>query len=195
MLFDDYNKIDLTLLTLEDLDDYLNGDKLKKVLIDKDYRIKKDIVPTDIAYHLKKPSAREYDDCCNEFWFVTTYVVKGLCRKEILFATDHLNRILRFELLRMISWKIGIEKGFSLSVGKSYKFLDKYIPEDLWNRFLSTYRMDSYENVWRSLFICHQLFREVSKEVAELLGFAYPEYDKNVTKHTKDMYEKYVLTQ
>lgn len=192
MLFDDYNKIDLTLLPLEDLDDYLNGANLIKVLIDKDCRIKRDIVPTDIDYHVRKPSAREYDDCCNEFWHVTPYVVKGLCRKEILFAIDHLNQILRFELLRMMSWKVGIETGFTVSVGKNYKFLDKYIPEDLWNRLLSTYRMDSYENVWKSLFICHQLFREVSKEVAELLGFDYPEYDKKVIGYVNDMYEKHV---
>lgn len=52
--------------------------------------------------------------------------------------------------------------------------------------------MDSYENVWKSLFICHQLFREVSKEVSEILGFVYPEYDKNITRYTKDMYDKYV---
>lgn len=192
MLFDDYNKIDLTLLPLEDLDDYLNGANLIKVLIDKDCRIKRDIVPTDIDYHVRKPSAREYDDCCNEFWHVTPYVVKGLCRKEILFAIDHLNQILRFELLRMMSWKVGIETGFTVSVGKNYKFLDKYIPEDLWNRLLSTYRMDSYGNVWKSLFICHQLFREVSKEVAELLGFDYPEYDKKVIGYVNDMYEKHV---
>ena len=89
MLFDDYNKIDLTLLPLEELDNYLKGDKLIKVLIDKDCRIKRDIVPTDIDYHVRKPSAREYDDCCNEFWNVTPYVIKGLCRKEILFAIDY----------------------------------------------------------------------------------------------------------
>ncbi|MFN6720947.1 aminoglycoside 6-adenylyltransferase, partial [Enterococcus faecium] len=69
---------------------------------------------------------------------------------------------------------------------------NKYIDEDLWNRLLSTYRMDSYENIWKSLFICHQLFREVSKEVAELLGFDYPEYGKNITRYTEDMYKKYV---
>lgn len=192
MLFDDYNKIDLTLLALEDLDDYLNSDKLKEVLLDKDCRINKDIVPTDIDYHVKKPSAREYDDCCNEFWNVTPYVVKGLCRREILFAIDHLNQILRHELLRMMSWKVGIETGFTLSIGKNYKFLDKYIPEDLWNRLLSTYHTDSYKNVWKSLFLCHRLFREVSKEVAELLGFAYPAYDKNITRYTEDMYIKHV---
>ncbi len=164
----------------------------EKVLIDKDCRIKRDIVPTDIDYHVRKPSAREYDDCCNEFWNVTPYVIKGLCRKEILFAIDHLNQILRFELLRMMSWKVGIKTEFSLSVGKNYKYINKYIDEDLWNRLLSTYRMDSYENIWKSLFICHQLFREVSKEVAELLGFDYPEYGKNITRYTEDMYKKYV---
>lgn len=54
MLFDDYNKIDLTLLPIENLDNYLNGDKLIKVLIDKDTRIKQNIVPTNVNYHVKK---------------------------------------------------------------------------------------------------------------------------------------------
>lgn len=191
MLFDDYNKVDLTLYTLEDLDEYLRADKLVKVLLDKDKRIKQEIVPTDIDYHVKRPTAKEFDDSCNEFWNVTPYVVKGLCRREILFAIDHLYMILRRELLRMLSWKVGFETGFSLSIGKNYKFLDKYIPEDLWNRLLSTSRLDSCENAWASLFECMQLFREVSREVSELLGCAYPEYDRNVTKYTMDMYEIY----
>ena len=128
-------------------------------------------------YHVRKPSAREYDDCCNEFWNVTPYVIKGLCRKEILFAIDHFNQIVRHEMLRMISWKVGIETGFKLSVGKNYKFIERYISEDLWEKLLSTYRMDSYENIWEALFLCHQLFRAVSGEVAERLHYAYPEYD------------------
>ena len=107
ILFDDYNKIDLTLLPLEELGNYLNDDKLIKIILDKDGRIQQAVVPTDMDYHIRKPSAREYDDCCNEFWNTTTYVVKGLCRKEILFAIDHFNQIVRHELLRMISWKVG----------------------------------------------------------------------------------------
>lgn len=191
ILFDDYNKIDLTLLPLEELGNYLNDDKLIKIILDKDGRIQQAVVPTDMDYHIRKPSAREYDDCCNEFWNTTTYVVKGLCRKEILFAIDHFNQIVRHELLRMISWKVGIETGFKLSVGKNYKFIERYISEDLWEKLLSTYRMDSYENIWEALFLCHQLFRAVSGEVAERLHYAYPEYDRNITKYTRDMYKKY----
>src|SRR5699024_5493438 len=128
-------------------------------------------------YHVRKPSAREYDDCCNEFWNVTPYVIKGLCRKEILFAIDHFNQIVRHELLRMISWKVGIETGFKLSVGKNYKSIERYISEDLREKVLSTYRMVSSDNIWEALFLCHQLFRAVSGEVAERLHYAYPEYD------------------
>ncbi|MDV0136826.1 aminoglycoside 6-adenylyltransferase, partial [Staphylococcus aureus] len=89
------------------------------------------------------------------------------------------------------SWKVGIETGFKLSVGKNYKFIERYISEDLWEKLLSTYRMDSYENIWEALFLCHQLFRAVSGEVAERLHYAYPEYDRNITKYTRDMYKKY----
>ncbi len=105
MLFDDYTKIDLTLLPLEELEEYLNGDQLVQVLLDKDKRIDRELIPTDIHYHVKRPTCRQFDDCCNEFWNVTTYVVKGLCRRRLLFAIDHLNQILRPELIRMLAWK------------------------------------------------------------------------------------------
>src|SRR5574344_1510036 len=191
MLFWDGVKIDLTLLPLEVLDEYFTWDKLVKLLLDKDNRVTNIPVPTDEDYYIEHPTARSFDDCCNEFWNVTPYVIKGLCRKEILFAIDHFNQIVRHELLRMISWKVSIETGFKLSVGKNYKFIERYISEDLWEKLLSTYRMDSYENIWEALFLCHQLFRAVSGEVAERLHYAYPEYDRNITKYTRDMYKKY----
>lgn len=84
MLFDDYNKVDLTLIPLNCLEEYLKRDKLVTVLLDKDNRIKEKIIPTDEEYHIRKPTMRQFDDCCNEFWHVSTYVVKGLMRREIL---------------------------------------------------------------------------------------------------------------
>ena len=150
MLFTDDVKIDLTLLPLELIDEYFTWDKLVKLLLDKDNRIVKPPIPTDIDYHLQKPTQRMFDDCCNEFWNTTTYVVKGLCRKEILFAIDHMNDIVRKELLRMISWLIGIKQGFHFSLGKNYKFMKQYVPEELWERLMSTYNMDSYPHMWES---------------------------------------------
>ena len=64
-----------------------------EVLLDKDGS-SNEMVANDRHYWIKKPTEREFDDCCNEFWMVSTYVVKGLARKEILFAIDHLNELL-----------------------------------------------------------------------------------------------------
>lgn len=183
MLFHDDVKIDLTLLPLHLSDEYFTWDKLVKLLLDKDNRISRPPVPTDADYHLQRPTGRMFDDCCNEFWNTVTYVVKGLCRKEILFAIDHMNEIVRKELLRMVSWLVGAEHGFHFSLGKNYKFLDHYIPEEMWERLMATYRMDSYPQMWESLEQCMALFREVSSQAAQKFGYPYPPYDKNISSY------------
>ncbi len=188
MLFEDGNKLDLTLIPINEVDDYfLNSDGLVEVLLDKDSLVRNDVIPSDRKYWIKKPTAREFDDCCNEFWWVSTYVVKGLARKEILFAIDHLNEIARPNLLRMMSWEIGLEKGFSFSVGKNYKFINQYLPIDDWEKLLSTYSQEGYSNMWQALFTCYELFRKHSKSVAEGLGYRYPDYDEVITKYTQNI--------
>ena len=190
MFFTDYNKIDLTILPLTALEDYLNGDGLREILLDKDGRVEEKPTPTDKEYHIQKPSARSFDDCCNEFWNITPYVVKGLCRRELLFAIDLL-AMMRNELLRMLSWQVGSAYGFTFSVGKNYKFIDQYLPAEQWQALLSTYRTDSVENTCRSLFTCHELFRDAAKNFAAKYGYTYPDYDENVSRYVRDMYTEY----
>lgn len=185
MLFDDDIKIDLTLLPVERLEEYLTWDKLVRVLLDKDGRIQNPPVPTDEDYRLRKPTERMVDDCCNEFWNVTTYVVKGLCRHEILFAIDHMHEIMRKELLRMMGYWVGTEHGFTFSVGKNSKFLDHYVPAAWWQRLMQTYRMDSYEHMWEALLTCMALFRDVSRQVTQRLDYAYPPYDAAISAYVE----------
>ena len=90
---------------------------------------------------------------------------------------------LTHELLRMISWYVGTEKGFNFSLGKNYKFLDKHISKELWDNLLNTYSMSSYEEMWKSFDLCLCLFKKISKKVADSLGYNYPDYDENVTKY------------
>ncbi|WP_188455120.1 aminoglycoside 6-adenylyltransferase [Virgibacillus oceani] len=189
MLFEDGNRIDLTLIPIKEVEDYfINSDGLVKVLLDKDQLVKEEVTPNDQKYWTKKPTAREFDDCCNEFWWVSTYVVKGLARREILFAIDHLNEIVRPNLLRMMSWQIGLENGFNFSVGKNCKFIDRYLPKQDWETLLTSYSGSSYSAVWQSLFTCYELFRKYAKAVAKALEYKYPNYDAAITKYTQKVY-------
>jgi len=190
MLFEDGNRLDLTLIPINEVKEYFNkSDGLVKVLLDKDELVKSEVVANDQRYWIKKPTAGEFDDCCNEFWWVSTYVVKGLARREFLFAVDHLHEIVRNNLLRMMSWHIGLEKGFNFSLGKNYKFIHHYLPNEDWDSLLTTYEESSYQNIWRSLFTCYELFRKYSKYVAESIGCTYPDYDKAISKYTQNIYE------
>lgn len=189
MYFNDGIKIDLTLIPLNEMDYYLSeSDGLVEVLVDKDNRIKEKIVPSDEKYWIKKPSERQFDDCCNEFWSVSTYVAKGLFRKEFLYAMDHFNQILRPELLRMISWEVGIREGFNFSVGKNYKFISNYLPEAELKKLINTFSQSGYKESWESFELCCKLFRAYSKEVASALNYKYPDYDEKMTNFVQNIY-------
>ncbi|WP_107942758.1 aminoglycoside 6-adenylyltransferase [Metasolibacillus fluoroglycofenilyticus] len=191
MYFADGIKVDLSLIPLTELTSYLQkSDGLIEVLLDKDGHIEQAIVPSDEKYWLTKPSARSFDDCCNEFWSVATYVAKGLARNEFLFAVDHLHHNIRQELLRMLSWDIGIQNGFSFSVGKNYKFIHQHLPAQQYERLLSTYATASIAQTWTAFELCCEMFRETSRKVAQAFGYPYPNYDENITKWIENTYKK-----
>ncbi|MCR8842356.1 aminoglycoside 6-adenylyltransferase [Paenibacillus sp. SC116] len=192
MIFEDGTKMDLTLIPLEEYKDYFaNSDGLVEVLLDKDNLIQEPVIPTDSMYHIQKPSQRSFDDCCNEFWMSSTYVAKGLARNESLFAADMMNQVFRPQLLTMLRWKVGIETGFSLSVGKSDKFLMKYVSDEVWVRLLSTYDMSSQSKMWEALYTSCDLFRETSQLIAAQLGYSYSDYDEKVSTYLDRIRQQY----
>ncbi|MCR2822280.1 aminoglycoside 6-adenylyltransferase [Lederbergia panacisoli] len=196
MIFEDGTKIDLTLIPLDEYEDYFqNSDGLVEVLLDKDNLIQEPVIASDRKYHIQKPSHQSFDDCCNEFWFTATYVAKGLARKEILFAIDIMNGPFRPNLLTMLRWKVGIEADVSLSIGKSDKFLKKYISGTTWDALLSTYDMGSYEKMWDALYASFELFRKTSRHIAETLGYTYPDYDEKVSRYIVGIRQKYFVTE
>ncbi|MFB5677030.1 aminoglycoside 6-adenylyltransferase [Paenibacillus terreus] len=184
MLFTDGNRIDLTLCPVEKRDVWNGGDKLSVVLLDKDKSLPKLAAPTDEDYRVRRPSAEGYADCCNEFWWVSTYVAKGLWRQEILYAMDHLNLYVRPMLIQMLEWQVGVNTDFSVSTGKNGKYLEKYMDRESWLQLMRTYPGGSYEDIWNALFVMGELFRSTAQDVAKHLHFEYPqEDDRRVTAH------------
>ncbi|GAA0365459.1 aminoglycoside 6-adenylyltransferase [Bacillus horti] len=190
MLFKDGNRIDLILIPIEEKDKYVKDDKLIRILLDKDHSLPDLPAPTDEDYWVKPPTAAHFADCCNEFWWVSTYVAKGLWRKELLFALDHLHSYMRPMLMRMLEWNVGSQTNFSINVGKSGKYLEKYVTAEFWQELLSTYPSGSYEDAWRALFAMTRLFRKVALEVASQLQYEYPHQDdENVTFYLQHVHQ------
>ena len=152
MQFIDGNRIDLHIQTKEFALKELKRDKLSIILLDKDNIFPKLPEPTDEEHWIKKPTEKLFYRACNEFWWVSIYVAKGLWRDEIPYAMDNLNFHVRPQLIQMLSWYVGISTDFSCSVGKSGKYLKNYLPNEIWDRFLKTYPAGNVSSIWDSLF-------------------------------------------
>ena len=187
ILFEDGNKLDLTLIPLDELSLYIASDKLLTILLDKDGIAPPLPAATDRDFWIKKPSAACFDDCCNEFWMTSTYIAKGLCRDELPFAAYHMEAVVRPQLLTMLSWKIGTETSFTHSLGKHYKFISRYLSRSEWEMLVRTYRMDGCSACWAALTAAYELFSAASHTVAMRLGFVYPDYERSVTAYVRRM--------
>lgn len=177
MLFQDGNRIDLTLVPTHEQEKYLQEDKLTVVLLDKDRSLPQLPPPSDEDYRVKPPSREFFADCCNEFWWVSTYVAKGLWRQEMLYAQDHLHQVVRPMLMIMLEWQAGIRTDFLISIGKNGKYLEKYMSKQSWDELMSTYAFGNEEETWNALFTMCRLFRDSALFVSDHFGFEYPERD------------------
>lgn len=166
MQFNDGNRIDLTVQTLEYAKEHIFDDKLCRVLWDKD-----DVLPTlkestDTDYHVISPTLEQFLACCNEFWWCSNNIAKGLWREEITYVQDMTNFVVRKQLERILMWKVGIITDFSVSVGKSAKYMNRWLGKEIYQSYLKTYFIAEVEEAWKAIFIMCDLFDKIAKEVA-----------------------------
>jgi aminoglycoside 6-adenylyltransferase len=191
MQFMDGNRIDLSFFALHQTAVTLK-DSLSLVLLDKDNLIGELPPPSDVSYLPAHPTAKAFDDCCNEFWWLNPYVAKGLWREELIHAQYILNTWLRPELLKMLSWYFGMQTDFQKSPGNLGKHLKGQIGAELWRLLECTYSDSQWDNIWEALFSMDDLFRQVATAVANHFGFNYPAQDDlrvfNYLRHIRSLH-------
>jgi len=183
MQFMDGNRIDLSFNSIDRLDDHLD-DSLTVVLLDKDNIVKELPPPSDKDYLPKEPTEKLFQDCCNEFWWCSPYVAKGLWRQELTYAKHMLDVVIREQLMKMLTWHFGIKTDFKKSPGKLGKYIKSNVEPDIWTALEMTYSDSDFDNIWESLFSMGSLFRRMASSVASVYGFQYPQKDdERVTEY------------
>ena len=177
MLFEDGNRIDLTLCPTEYIQEWVDSEA--------DYTVLKDekglfvpYSPNPQRYWTSPASAIDFEKACNEFWWVSAYVVKGICRKQAIYATDHLYGICQQELLKVFAWQVASDRG-EVDIGKNYKYLFQYLPAEKEKEFSNLLDFSSVEKLTQSLFATMQLFHREAQILAQKMGF---DYDKEVAE-------------
>ena len=176
MQFMDGNRIDLTIFPLAHLHE-MARDSLSVLLLDKDGVIEPYPPPHEGDYLPQPPSALQFFDRCNEFWWVSPYVAKALWRDEILYAKLLLDGTLREQLMACLLWYVGMKTGFAVSTGKAGKHFRRYLEPAQWELLLRSYSDADYGRTWEALLAMGELFRIVGVAIANAYGYAYPYWD------------------
>ena len=87
MLFEDGNRIDLTICPKEHINKWVASEADYTVLID-EKGLFESYSPRPQRFWTSPASNSDFEKTCNEFWWVSAYVVKGICRKQIIYSTD-----------------------------------------------------------------------------------------------------------
>ena len=188
MLFEDGNRIDLTLCPKEYIKEWLNSEAGFTVLEDPE-RLFEPCSQNLERYWTSPATETDFEKSCNEFWWVSAYVVKGICRNQLIYATDHLYGICQQELLKVLAWQVASDKG-TVDVGKNYKYLFDYLPAEKEKEFSNLLDFSSIEKITQSLFATMQLFHHEAQSLANKMGF---DYMKDVAEKMIEYAEKRLL--
>ena len=171
MLFEDGNRLDLTLCPEDHIQEWVDSEAGFTVLEDKKGLFEA-YLPKPKRYWTASPSKEEFTASCNEFWWVSAYVVKGICRKQVIYATDHLYGICQQELLKLLAWQVASDKG-KIDIGKNYKYLFQYLPTEKEKEFSALLDLSSLDKITQSLLATMQLFHQEAQYLAQKMDFKY----------------------
>jgi len=199
--FADGNRLDLHVETVKHAQQHITDDKLCKIILDKNGILPNIPKSTDQDYWVKKPTQTQYLCACNEFWWCLDNVAKGLYRGEIPYVQDMVNFHVRKQLEKLLSWKVGILTDFSVNIGKSGKYMYRWLDKKEWVAYLSTYFSGQVFEAWEAVMRMCDLFEQTALYVGENLGYQYNEVEgknargylervRQLSKDVDTIYEK-----
>lgn len=171
MLFEDGNRIDLTLCPKVHIKEWVESEADFTVLEDPK-GLFESYSPSPQRYWTSPASQIDFEKVFNEFWWVSAYVVKGIHRKQVIYAIDHLYGICQQELLKVLAWQVASDNG-TVDIGKNYKYLFQYLPTEKGKEFSNLLDFSSVEKITQSLFSTMNLFHREAQILAQKMGFDY----------------------
>ena len=188
MLFEDGNRIDLTLCPKEHIKEWVDSEAGFTVLEDPEHLFEP--YSQNLERYWASPATEtNFVKSCNEFWWVSAYVVKGICRKQVIYATDHLYGICQQEFLKILAWQVASNRGV-VDIGKNYKYLFNYLPTEKEKEFSDLLDFSSIDKITQSLLATMQLFHREAQRLAHKMGF---DYDKEVAEEMIQYAEERIL--
>ena len=171
----DRGRIDLRLLPVERAAWYYDTEPGLTAVVDKDGLLDGLTPVGREVFTLKRPDRTAYENSCNEFWWTTLYVAKGLARRQLDYAVWHLEHCVRPELIKMLVYDRGYPD-YTVSLGVGNKYLPALLSPEERRRWPELYALGSPTDCARALRLAMEWFLRNSCSAGEKLGIFTPDY-------------------
>jgi aminoglycoside 6-adenylyltransferase len=173
--FQDGNRIDLTLIDLETIRED-QADTLRdpgRILLQKEPIPGISDVDNFEIFAVQLPGEKEFLDTCNEFYWLATYVAKGVFRKELTYLKTIMEAIQYSELYKMLNWSVAIQSDFPIRTGKFSKYLNRFLDEADYQDLLHCFPGSDFEGILEKEINAIRLFDRHAAKVAAHFHFPY----------------------
>lgn len=192
VIYEDGVKVDYSLCDIEVIEFLAKNNHFDtgyKILIDKDGLMTNFKEPSFKPSLPKKPTEEEFIHIIKEFWFEAYHVAKYL-KREDLWLVKFRDWSLQVYLITMMEWLMLARNNWDYDVKWNGKHIKKWLDPKIYERLNEIFSHFDKEDSWTGLIARLNLFRDLSKETAQLLGYPYPEdTDKNLTGFINNLYE------
>ena len=181
VLFQGALDVDFAILSSHDFDELKDEPEISsvfsrgyKVLIDKDSMFEDVEFALDETFRLDNydlPNEDDFDNLVKDFWYHVVWSGKKLLRGEIWVAKSCVDGYMKSKLLKMTEWHTVAKK--EKDVREEGRFFEIWADDRIIDGLEKCFSHYHEEDIKRALKNTMYLFRWVSKEVSEELGFEY----------------------
>ncbi len=171
MQFKDGNRIDLTLVDIQNIEEEKKIKEPRIILLNKDNFDALSPIDNEKAFYIQKPSRHEFYNTCNEFRWLCIYITKGLCREELYYSKYAYDVLVMDMFMKMLNWKVAIDNDNQVTTGAHSKYLKRFLSTEEMKRFQSIFPNGEYEDIWNKLFKMYDYFCDLEMYVAKKLYY------------------------
>jgi aminoglycoside 6-adenylyltransferase len=120
------------------------------------------------------PTASEFLNLVQDFWYHTVWTGKHLRRGELWWAKSCCDSYMKELLRQMLTWHARASNDAPVDTWMRGRFLEEWADPRAVDALPEIFAHYDEEDVWRALLATMDLFHWVAVETAERLGYAYP---------------------
>lgn len=193
VLFENALDVDFAIFSEKGFEQIIENDEVQavfkrgiRVLIDKS-GLAKNLSPiSEECQTSAPPSVSEFLNLVNDFWYHSVWTTKKLLRGELWIAKSCVDCYMKGLLLRSIEYHTHVIKGWNYDTWHDGRFLDVWAEQGVKERLQSVFAHYEKNDIAYAFLTMMDLFRLLAVEVAEKMGFEYPnDADESATDWVK----------